>query len=240
MRLVWFLLLLLPLPLTAAEPDWSVYDGLLKKYVKPGTKNNVQLAYVDYGSLKQDPAWPVALSRLEQFSPENLSSRAERLAFYINAYNLLAIKKIVDHHPLQSIKDAGRFGQVWKSTAGKIGGKDHSLDQVEHKILRPMGEPRIHFAIVCASVSCPDLRREAFRAVSLEKQLEEQTRIFLASSRGVRVDGATFQVSKILDWFAKDFQSSGGVENFVLKYRPDLKGKKMRGSIPYDWALNGR
>lgn len=236
--IVALLSLLLP-GLQAAEPDWKAYSAILQKHVRAGNKNGLPLALVDYASIKKDPVWKTVTDELASYSPARLQTRTEQLAFYINAYNILAIKRVVDHYPVKSIKDTGLLNTMWTSTSGQIGGKDHSLDQVEHKILRPMGEARIHFAIICASVSCPDLRKEPFRAATLEKQLEEQTHAFLQSPRGAIVQGNSYRLSKILDWFGKDFQKEGGVESFVLKYRPDLQGKKHSGWLNYDWALNG-
>ena len=227
----------------AAEPDWSDYDTVLKKHVSMRTKNGVRLAYVDYGALKKDRAWASVVKSMEDFSPAKLSSRKEKLAYYINAYNILTLKVVADNHPVKSIKDVGNLVfPVWKKPAGRLGGRQFTLDQVEHEILRPMGEPRIHFAIVCASVSCPDLRREAYRASKLDGQLDDQARAFLANEKkGLRVDGKTVHLTKILDWFGEDFKKEGGVKAFVRKYKPGLSANyDYETDIPYDWALNGR
>jgi hypothetical protein len=138
---------------------------------------------------------------------------------------------------------------VWKKTAGRVGGREVSLDEVEHRILRPMGEPRIHFAIVCASTSCPSLRREPFRPDRLDAQLDAQTRAFLADPRkGLALDRGERRVrlSKIFDWFAGDFGDDAGVIAFVTRHAPEADrpwlaehaGGLDLGYLPYDWAVN--
>ena len=225
----------------AAEPDWSDYERLLKAHVTQGVSDGVPLAQVDYPAIRISPLWPKVVNLIEQYPVEHLANRDERLSFYINAYNILAIKMVIDHWPVESIKDAGSlFSPVWKKTVGHIGGNAVTLDEIEHRILRPMGEPRIHFAIVCASVSCPDLLDEPYMAPKLDQQLDDQTRHFLNNSaKGLRVDGNRLRVSKIFDWFEKDFEQAGGIEPFVRRYRDDLpKGLSLRTNIPYDWNLN--
>ena len=116
-----------------------------------------------------------------------------------------------------------------------------SLDELEHDILRKLGEPRIHFAIVCASVSCPDLRREPYTAALLEVQLEEQVRGFLANeAKGLRLEGRQARVSKIFDWFAEDFSGVGGVAAFIRRYRPLPAAVAVEADLDYDWSVNAR
>ncbi|MGH8557393.1 MAG: DUF547 domain-containing protein [Methylococcales bacterium] len=109
----------------------------------------------------------------------------------MNSYNILAIKMVLDHWPVESIKDAGGLlNPVWNQRAGEIGGEPVTLGQIEHKILRPMGEPRIHFAIVCASVSCPNLYNQPYTAARLNTQLDEQVRGFSGNEEeGMAVTG---------------------------------------------------
>ncbi len=223
----------------AAEPDWASYKRVLS-HVKPGTKNGVALMLVDYSAIKAEGSLVKAYQELSKFKLENLSSREEKLAFYINAYNILALKMVTDHWPVDSIKDVGSlFSKVWDKPAGELGGKPITLGEVEHKILRPMGEPRIHLAIVCASVSCPDLRNEPYTAAQLDKQLDEQTRRFLDNpDKGLKIDKDALLVSKIFDWFEKDFAVQGGVKAFIKHYRADAPDLKIKPDIPYDWAVN--
>ena len=185
--------------------------------------------------------WPKLLRQLAEFDPARLENRQERLAFYINAYNILAIKVVLDHWPLKSIRDAGNWlNPVWKKPTGVISGKIFSLDEIEHEILRTMSEPRIHFAIVCASISCPDLSTEPFTAVKLDAQLNDQVNRFLANpAKGKQKTAKGILASKIFDWFEDDFKSSGGVAAFIHNYRPDTNGHaSIIGYLPYNWKLN--
>lgn len=224
----------------AEEPDWKPYAEVLQT-VSPGTKHGTQLALVDYPALKDNGKLAAAYQQLSQFPPSRLSSREEKLAFYINAYNILALKMVVDHFPLDSIKDVGSFfNPVWDRPAGTINGKTVSLGEIEHKILRPLGEPRIHLAIVCASVSCPDLRNEPYTAARLDTQLNEQAKKFLLNEhKGLRIDKKQIHISKIFNWFEKDFKKTGGVEHFIRQYQPQLPALSIAADMPYDWSLNG-
>jgi hypothetical protein len=202
---------------------------------------------VDYAALRGDPGWSAAVAELRDCRPETLGSRAERLAFWINAYNALAIDLVVRAGPVESIRDLGSLVRpVWKREAGRIGGRSYSLDEIEHGILRPLGEPRIHAAIVCASLSCPPLRREPYAAERLDAQLDDDLRRFLADPRkGARWDAATgtLWLSRIFDWFEEDFAAAGGPVAFVRPYLPE----PVRAALPaaprvrhldYDWSLN--
>lgn len=222
-----------------AEPDWTDYRAVLE-HIRPGNKNGVSLMLVDYKTIRDDGSLDRAYQALSTFPVASLAGREEKLAFYINAYNILALKMVADHWPLKSIKDVGSwFSPVWKKPSGELGGKVVTLDEVEHEILRPMGEPRMHMAVVCASVSCPDLRKEPFVAAKLDEQLNDQTTKFLNNAgKGLRVSKETIRVSKIFDWFEKDFRGQGGVEAFVRRYHPDLPDYRLKADIPYDWAVN--
>lgn len=224
----------------AAEPNWSAYAEVLKS-VRQGTKNNVKLALVDYQALKENGKLETAYQQLSNFPVKSLSNKEEKLAFYINVYNILALKMVLDHWPIDSIKDVGSLiSPVWGKSAGSIDGKAVSLDEIENKILRPMGEPRIHFAIVCASVSCPDLRNTPYTASNLNTQLNEQVQQFLANAdKGLSIGKNSIRISRIFDWFEKDFKSVGGVEAFIRRYRTDLPELPLKADINYDWSVNG-
>ena len=227
----------------AQKVDWSLYEKLLTDHVSQGVINGTSLAVVDYEAVKRDEAYSELVAQLAKFDVNQLATKEEKLAFYINAYNVFAIKMVLDHWPVESIRDIGSFfSPVWKKTVGTLAGKAVTLDEIEHKIIRPMGEPRIHFAIVCASVSCPDLLNEPFHAERLNEQLDRQTKAFLANDvKGLRVKGDEIQVSKIFDWFEEDFDKSGGIASFVRSYRPELpKGYDVEAELDYDWSLNRR
>ena len=228
--------------------DFSDWDALVKKYVTPKTLEGVRLNAVNYASLKKDPVFSGLITRLESYSPASLESRESTLSFWINVYNILAAKMITDHYPIKSIKDVGSFFKpVWKRVAGTVGGKERTLNDIEQEILRKMNEPRIHMAIVCASVSCPDLRREAYIAGKLNEQLDDQMEKFLRSrGKGMKLDEQKNRVylSAIFKWFAEDFESRGGVLKYIGKYvtaeeRKVLNNSKIKISyLHYNWKIN--
>ena len=222
-------------------PDWPAYAGLLHDHVHAGEKDGVHVNLVDYPAWRADPRWPALLASLRDFDAARLRGRNDKLAFWINAYNILAIRMVLDHAPLSSIRDAGSlFSPVWSKPAGVVAGKMRTLHEIEHEILRGMGEPRIHFAIVCASVSCPDLRREPYRAAMLEAQLNNQAKNFLNTpGKGLNIGDNGIYLSKIFDWFADDFAASGGITAFISRYRklPDTPTRRI-SFLNYNWSLN--
>jgi hypothetical protein len=230
--------------------DFSDWDTLVKKHVAPKTVDEVLINAVDYSNLKKDPLFSKLGSRLSSYSLESLESEISKLTFWINVYNILAVKMITDNYPIESIKDAGSlFKSVWKQWAGKVGGKERTLNDIEHGILRKMNEPRIHVAIVCASVSCPDLRLEAYTVENLNEQLDDQMEKFLQSrQKGMKLDGKKNRVylSSIFNWFKEDFESKGGVLKYISQYVSAEKKKVMNHSkleiiyMDYNWNINGR
>lgn len=224
----------------AEEPDWTEYAALLSAHVRPVTRHAVMLNAVDYAALARDPRLASVAAQIARFPLAKLATPQEELAFLINAYNLYALKLVADHWPLDSIKDIGNLLRpVWKRTAGRLDGKEVSLDEIEHGRLRKLGEPRIHLAIVCASISCPDLRAEPYRAATLDAQLDDQATRFLRNAgKGLRVEGDEMRVSQIFDWFAEDFAATGGVAAFVRRYRTDLPQTEPDADLPYDWRVN--
>lgn len=233
--------LLLSTHASAVEPDWKPYADLLSSSVKQGTKQGVSLAMVDYEALKKNGKLEAVYQQLSSYPVTKLQGKQEKLAFYINTYNILALKMVVDNWPLKSIKDVGNLlSPVWRKEAGNIGGKTVSLDDIENKIIRPLGEPRIHFSIVCASVSCPDLHTKPYTAAQLDSQLNQQVKVFLNNTKkGLYVDGNQIHVSKIFDWFEKDFKVVGGVESFIHTHRTNLPKLEIDADIDYNWNVNG-
>lgn len=223
------------------EAAWA---RVLEAHLRAGSKHGVDLARFDYAAVARgDADYRATLEQLALLDPATLSE-VEAKALWINAYNILAVKMVVDHWPLESIRDAGGrlFGRVWTRPAGQIGGQTYTLDQIEHEILRPLGDPRIHAAIVCASVSCPDLARKPFTASHLDDQLDQAMMDFLANpTKGLRVEGSTVWTSSIFDWFGEDFEASGGVLVNLRRFGPaDLRWPpepRVR-YLEYDWSLN--
>jgi hypothetical protein len=228
----------------------DAYGELLARHVRQGTLDGITLHLVDYAALARDPSYRKALADLAATDPDRLASDAKRFAFWINAYNLLALKTVVDLYPVDSIKDGGNFlFPIWTKPAGEAGRRKVSLDEVEHGILRKQfHDPRVHVAIVCASVSCPDLRPEPYEAARLDAQLDDQATRFLANpSKGMRLapDGRTAEVSSIFKWFAEDFAARGGVAKFLRDHAPPELRARMSGLddgglgyLDYDWSLN--
>jgi len=227
-------------PVSAQAQNWQMLDEVLAQYVAPAQRQGVMLNAVDYKGLSQDPRYPQIISQIENYPIQSLTSREEQLAFYINAYNVYAIKVVIENYPVESIRDVGSlFSSVWTRTAGHIDGKALSLDDIEHETLRKLGEPRMHFAIVCASLSCPNLRNEAYTADKLDQQLEDQTKLFLNNeTKGLLLDGQRARASQIFDWFEEDFDANGGVEAFIRRYRELPARVNLRANLPYNWDLN--
>jgi hypothetical protein len=242
------------LALAGASPavahDQAAYARLLEAHVRRGTVSGIDLALVDYEAVRGDPDYPRALRDLAAARPEALAVRADRLAFWINAYNLLAIKAVLDQYPTRSIRDGGTLLRpIWKRKVGAAAGREYALDDIEHGILRPeFKDPRVHMAIVCASLSCPDLRREPFAGARLDAQLDDEARRFLANpTKGLApsADGRSARVSSIFKWFREDFAPAGGVVAFIrAKAGPEL-APRLAGLtdarltyLDYDWSLN--
>src|SRR5262249_39035540 len=192
-----------------ADTAIAPYTRLLQAHVKPGVVNGIRLHLVDYAGVKADPDYTQALADFAAATLDRLGTDTERLAFWTNAYNLMAIKAVVDRYPVKSITDGGNLlWPIWKKKVGAGGGGEDDLDDIEHGILRTFLEPRVHFAIVCASLSCPDLRREPYDGARLRAQLADAAAIFLANpTKGLQPgpDGTTARVSSIFKWFADDF-----------------------------------
>jgi len=226
---------------TAEEMDWTGYAGMLADHVKPGEKDGIRLNLVDYNGWEKDTRWPILRTGLQHADEPALTQRKQRLAFWINAYNIMAINVVLEHRPLKSIRDAGSlFASVWGKSAGMVAGKVRSLHDIEHLILRTMGEPRMHFAIVCASVSCPDLRAEPYLASQLDVQLDDQAQRFLTNpGKGVRQTDAGVAVSKIFKWFEDDFTPQGGVVGMIKRYGRQGETVSDVDYLDYDWSLNG-
>lgn len=228
----------------AAALDLELYDQVLEIH----TQETADLAgvRVDYRGLRNSELWPAVVSGLADSAPP--AGAAAETAFWINAYNILAIDLVVREAPEQSLRDLGSwFRPVWKRTAGQVGGDPVTLHQIEHEILRPRGDPRIHAAIVCASLSCPPLRRSAYRGADLDSQLDVQVAVWLANPRkGARVENGALWLNPIFDWFEEDFGGRSGVVAFVARYLDsrrrllvDALGAKPRiRYMDYDWSLN--
>lgn len=225
----------------AREPDWTFYSALLKEYTYPGHREFMDATLVNYTALKKDKRWPELIRMLAEFPKTDLETKAEKMAFYINGYNILSINMVISNWPVIRLKSLGSMLRpVWTHHAGVLAGEKVTLRRLEHGILRKMGDPRIHVAVNCASMSCPDLRPEPYTAGNLDAQLDDQAVKFLAQkNKGILIDNNSVYLSSIFDWFEDDFVVVGGVESFVRKYRTDLpKGARFKGVLPYNWNIN--
>lgn len=226
-----------------AHPS-PAYARLLARHAREGTIEGVSVRVVDYAALPEDPDYRRALAELAEARPEAMRSE-ERMAFWMNAYNLLAIRLVVDRYPIGSLLEVGSDHEsVWEMEAGTAGGRVVSLGWIEDMLRRDFGDPRIHFALVAAAVSCPDIR--AYDPVGLDAQLDEAARAFLANERrGARVVREGVEVSRLLYSFHEEFEADGGVVAFLRSHAPRNVAERLEGvdlhdlgKLPYDWRLN--
>ncbi|MEW6320520.1 MAG: DUF547 domain-containing protein [Acidobacteriota bacterium] len=245
---------------SAFDHAYTTYASVLKRHVRG--------ARVDYSALKARRGElddVVAQLGSVTADDEQRWSRAERLAYWINAYNVFTLRAIVDHYPIKgswlSLYPRNSIRQidgVWTELKWRAAGRDVTLDQIEHEILRPVfREPRVHMAINCASVGCPPLASEPYRAGELDEQLDAATTRYLASPLGLAISGDSLQLSSIFKWFGADFEARFAADGpagrtgterallgLVARYGPpqarDLArtGKVRIAYLDYDWSLN--
>ena len=233
----------------------GVWDGLLKRHVQP-IRNGVATE-VDYAGMAGERAtlkgylYGLATVRNQEFSrwPE-----PERLAFLINAYNAWTVELILTAWPdVKSIKKLGSlFRSPWKKAFIPLLGATRSLDDIEHGLIRAKGvydEPRIHFAVNCASIGCPALRPEAYTAARLDAQLADAARRFLSDRSRNRLEGGKLKLSSLFKWYGDDFTHAGGLNAFLASQGEALRlaqdqhralgaGRIEIDFLDYDWRLN--
>jgi hypothetical protein len=230
------------------QVDHSAWDRLLQKYVD-------QDGMVDYATWKASQSDRGALegylATLSAADANAQTTKQGKLAYWINAYNALTVHGILEVYPTSSIRNhtAKVVGyNIWDDLLLPVGDNKYSLNQIEHEILRKLGEPRIHFAIVCASIGCPRLLNEAYTPEKVESQLDKNSRDFFARQQNFQVDltSQEVRVSSILDWFGEDFGPTPQKALAGLaKYTPDEAARKLIASadfsvsyLDYDWSLN--
>jgi hypothetical protein len=232
------------------QVDHSAYDALLQRYVD----DQGQVAYARWKASPADlKALDDYLGRLSAVDRAAPAGKPAQLAFWINAYNALTLKGVLMKYPLRSIKDHVSYvpGQynIWRDLLLWVDGEKTSLENIEHKVLRKLSEPRIHFAIVCASKGCPPLRSEAYTAAKLEEQLADNTRRFFARPSNFRAEEAegTVHVSQLIGWFDDDFGATQADRLRLLRpYFPaqdklgwlDGANVDLLPDLEYDWLLN--
>ena len=230
-------------PQTANTSPMShqLWDSLLKQHVNDE-------GWVDYEGFMADSAsLRKYLTLLQSNGPNDANwSRNEQLAYWINLYNAFTVELILQHYPLKSIKDIGSSIQVpfinspWDIKFIEVGGETLDLNNVEHNILRKhLQEPRIHFAINCASYSCPRLRNEAFTADRLEAQLEAAAVEFINDPKRNTIAKDKVAVSQIFNWFKGDFTKEGSLVDYLNQYsQVPIDPKAKVSHRKYDWKLN--
>lgn len=223
----------------------AAWSSILDRWVNDGR--------VAYAAIQRDgrPALDEYLHHLSSTCAADYEnwSRTERIAFWINAYNAFAVELILDHYPIASIRKIGWLpGAAFRKDfipMPELKGGNISLNEIEHGTLRAeFREPRIHFALVCASRSCPPLRREAYRAADLDDQLDDQARTFLRDTSKNRFDAATntLYLSRIFDWFRADFEAvADSLPAYVARYMDEPRANQPEVTVEfleYDWSLN--
>lgn len=229
--------------------DHGAWDEFLSKYVEPGPDGVNLVAYSKVTDADK--------SRLDAYIDKLAGiaireySKPEQLAYWINLYNALTLKVVLEHYPVQSIKDidiSPGFFSVgpWGKKLVDIEGEALSLDDIEHRILRPIWrDPRIHYAVNCASIGCPNLARRAYTAANVDQMLTSQAVEYINHPRGAMATAGGLVVSSIYDWFEADFGGDEqGVLDHILNYADDELGDSIRSGAKidryrYDWALNG-
>lgn len=240
-----------PPPAASAPPDYAPWNQLLSRWYDPARGMDYKQLEARDGKTLADLRQGLAAIDAAALAP------ADRLAYWINAYNVNVVATVVDHYPVASIRDIStdwiaRLNVFKKDTVPVLGGMT-SLDEIENvRIRQAFKDPRIHFAINCAAVSCPPIRTEAFTGSRLGEQLDDQARRFLNDPRrGVQIESQAgrivIHVTKVMDWFADDFkQWGGGQVPFLRKYLPPDKQRQIdaaKGNVTldfysYDWSLN--
>jgi len=218
-----------------AQAQHQLWLQLLQKHVHPGT------GMVNYQGFQRDSA------RLNQYLEQLASydvaqkSPAAQKAFWMNVYNAYTVALIVKHYPLKSIRDIEVSGKgPWDIPLVRVGGKNYTLNQVEHEILRPeFQDPRIHAGINCASFSCPKLLPVAFTEANVEAQLDQAFRQFIHDPERNTFSPEQLELSRLFKWFSEDFTQQGSLINFLSRWYDGPIAKDASISYrEYDWSLN--
>lgn len=224
----------------SSAPSHEIWDALLKKHVTDNGSVNYEGFKKDREKLKQ------YLDLLSKSNPNEKWSRDERMAFWINAYNAFTVELILRHYPVESIKDIGSkikipfVSTAWDIKFITIGGKDYDLNNIEHSVLRKQfDEPRIHFAINCASYSCPKLLNEAFTADKLESQLQQAAKDFVNDKRKNLISANKLELSQIFNWYKGDFTKKTSLIAYIQQFTSvKISPKAEVNYMEYNWSLN--
>lgn len=212
------------------KPDHTIWNNLLQKHVDALGNVNYKAFKTDNGKLE------TYLNNLAENYPTDAWTKEEKLAYYINLYNAATVKLIADNYPLKSIKD---LKNPWNKEWVKVGNRNYSLGDIEHKILRKMNDPRIHFAINCASYSCPKLANMAYLPLTLETQLAKATSDFINDPSKNTITKNTLSLSNIFKWYKGDFTEKGNLIDFIKRYaKKTIDANSKINYLEYNWSLN--
>jgi hypothetical protein len=236
-------------PASAAEIDHADWGALLRRYVKTDASGVNRFNYAQVSAPDRE-ALRGYISRLSGVAIGRYA-RPEQLAYWINLYNALTVQVILNHYPVASIRDIdispGLFADgPWGATLATVEGHPVTLNDIEHRILRPIWrDPRIHYAVNCASIGCPNLAAAPYRRATIEPMLEDAVRAYVNNPRGARVEDGRLIVSSIYIWFGDDFGSGDAAVIEHLRrhaeapLREALRGRTAIDGHAYDWSLNG-
>jgi len=236
-------------PQSSATIDHGAWDAILKSYVRSGPDGVNRFAYsrVSAADMKSLDTYIDRMAAV----PISTFNRQEQFAYWVNLYNALTIQVVATHYPVGSIREIdlsdGAFSDgPWEPKLIEVEGEKLSLNDIEHRILRPIWkDPRIHYAVNCASIGCPNLRRDAYVGETVNRVLESAARDFVNNSRAVSFDDGDLVVSSIYIWFRPDF---GGSDDGILEHLRRYAGPTLKANLAqretiadhrYDWGLNG-
>ena len=233
---------------STAVIDHAVWDKLLKKYIRSAA---LGLNRFSYGAVTAKDLWDLSgyLAALQAVKISGYN-RDEQRAYWINLYNAATIKTVLEHYPVESIRDIDLGGGFftsgpWSEPFLKVEGEAVSLDDIEHRMLRPIWkDPLIHYSVNCASVGCPNLVRDAYTGENAQRLAEANASAYVNSPRGARMEEGELYVSSIYEWFKSDFGGSdAGVIAHLKRYagpelRKQLAGVDHSSGDDYDWTLN--
>lgn len=230
---------------SGAPADYAVWAAFLARYRSVGEDGIARLRYGKVTRADRD--------RLDAFvdtlgtADVDAMTRPQQLAFWINLYNAATVRLVLEHHPVATIRkiEGGLFNLgPWNKPVVAVAGAKLSLNDIEHRIIRPIhNDPRIHFAVNCAALGCPDLAERPFAAATIDADLDAAARTFIKHPRGLRIDHGKLVGSSIFDWYAADFGGGEGVVGFAIRYADDsmrrlLQGRNRIDRFSYDWSLN--
>jgi hypothetical protein len=248
-------LMTLAAPPAQASPE-AAMDAALARYVSTDATGLNRVDYASWTANRADhDALHVYIATLTAQRPSQMP-RAERFVYWVNLYNAVTLDVILENYPVTSIRNlrtkalafsVGDFLGPWKAKLVTVEGVKLSLDDIEHKTLRPQfADPRVHYAVNCASVGCPNLRKSLWRPETLEADLDAAASAFINSDRGleVRDGGRAIRLSSIYQWFAKDFGDAKGLRAHLARYATGQRAAALKAGAriagyQYDWSLNG-